>query len=123
MALFGYLFDSNFKKQVEEHHKKGEEPDEVVRDPSDEAQTIRRLREDMARVLVLNRALITLLINNNVITLPELTELAKEINKEEEAEEASATTPEAKRSKYCKKCGRPNYRHRANCIYCGSLQL
>ncbi len=122
MALFSYLFDSDFKKRVREEERRSDKDrlEGVAQDPVEEQATIRRLREDLARVLVLNRSLITLLINKGVITLPELAELAKEINLEEDAEQAR---PDSKQSKFCKDCGRPNYRSRANCVYCGSLQL
>lgn len=115
MTLFGYLFDSNFKEQREREKKMGEAPDEVV-DPFEDAKTVRRLRGDMARLLVLNRALIRLLINSNVISLAELTDMAKEINALEEpiGDEDMEV---------CKDCGRHSYRARANCVYCGSLKL
>ena len=73
MALFGYLFDSNFKDMRDRDKVRGESAEEVSSDPFEDARTVRRLRADMARVMILNRALIRLLIQNDVITLEDLT--------------------------------------------------
>ena len=117
MALFSYLFDSNFKNQHKRDLARGERPDtEVASDPFEDARTVRRLRDDMSRLLVLNRALITLLINKNVITLEELTEISKEISALEDAK-----SPEE--MEVCAGCGRHSFRARANCVYCEALQL
>lgn len=117
MALFGYLFDSNFKQMRERDRKRGEAPtDEISSDPVAEAGTVRRLREDMARLMVLNRALIKLLIQKDVVTLEELTELSKQVHNEEDSK-----TPNE--WEVCKDCGRHTFRGRANCVYCGSLQV
>jgi hypothetical protein len=118
MTLFGYLFDSNFKDQRERDKQRGEARDEVSSDPFEDAKTVRRLREDMSRLMVLNRALITLLINSEVITLAELTELSKEIDLLEENKSNDDLDLEM-----CRDCGRHSYRARANCVYCGALQL
>jgi hypothetical protein len=118
MTLFGYLFDSNFKEQRERDKQRGEAPDEVSSDPFQDANTVRRLREDMSRLMVLNRALIRLLIDNQVITLSELTALSKEIDLIDHEKE-----PADRDMEMCKDCGRHSYRARANCVYCGALQL
>lgn len=115
MTLFGYLFDSNFKDQREREKSMGEAPDEVL-DPFEDARTVRRLRGDLSRQMVLNRALIKLLVNNNVITLEELTELAKELNVLDDSQDEDDM-------EMCKDCGRYSYRARANCVYCGALQI
>lgn len=116
MTLFGYLFDSNFKDQREREKQLGEKGDEVSSDPFEDAQTVRRLRADMARLMVLNRALITLLINKDVITLGELTEMSKELNLADEVDSEEDM-------EMCRDCGRYSYRARANCVYCGALQI
>lgn len=118
MTLFGYLFDSNFKDQRERDKKRGEAPDEVSSDPFEDAKTVRRLREDMSRLLVLNRALIRLLIEKDVFTLSELTDLSKEIDLYESTKDQDEVDMEM-----CKDCGRHSYRARANCVYCGALQV
>jgi hypothetical protein len=117
MALFGYLFDSNFKSMRERDRQRGEAPnDEVALDPFEDAETVKRLRSDMARVMVLNRALIKLLIQKDLISLPELTELSKQINLEQDSKSHEEM-------EICEDCGRHSYRARANCVYCGALQL
>ena len=116
MALFGYLFDSKFKDRHEQDKRRGESAEEETHDPFEDARTVRRLREDMARVMVLNRALITLLITKDVITLPELTALSKEISLEDDRKEGQDM-------ERCQNCGRHSFRARANCVYCDALQL
>lgn len=89
---------------------------EVVSDPFEDAKTVRRLRADLARVMILNRALIRLLIQSNVITLDDLTELSKEIHTEDDPNTAAEM-------EVCKDCNRHSFRARANCVFCGSLQV
>lgn len=116
MALFGYLFDSDFKKKTEEDKRRDKPHQDVASDPFEEAKTVRRLRADMSRLMVLNRSLITLLIQNEVITLEELTRLTKSISQEDDS-----STPD--QMEVCKECGRHSFRAKANCVYCDSLQL
>ena len=116
MALFGYLFDSNFKKMRDRDRERGENADDEVHDPFEDARTVRRLRADLARVMILNRALIRVLIQNDVITLDELTELSKEIHTEDDPNTAAEMEG-------CKNCNRHSFRARANCVFCGSLQV
>ena len=116
MALFGYLFDSNFKDMRDRDKVRGESAEEVSSDPFEDARTVRRLRADMARGMILNRALIRLLIQNDVITLEDLTELSKQIHTEDDPNNAAEM-------EVCKNCNRHSFRARANCVYCGSLQV
>lgn len=117
MAIFRYLFDSNFKQETERERQRGEAPDdERSLEVFEDARTVRRLRADLARVMVLNRALIQLLVQNGVVTLEELTELTKQLHQEDDPNTAAEM-------EVCKNCRRHSFRAKANCVYCGALQV
>ncbi len=125
MALFGYLFDNDYKRKVREdqrRHESRSDP-ETYYDPDDERRTIQELREDLGRTVLLNRVLIRALVGKGTLTLEELTQMAHSIDLEEDAKSSRPSGPQADRKvRICEQCGRPNFRFRTSCVYCGSLQ-
>ncbi len=125
MALFGYLFDTEYKRKVlwdRAQYAETESPPTLY-DPGDERLALLRLREDLGRVMLLNRVLIRTLIEKGTLSLEELTEVAREIDEEEDSrKQRGPDPPDSHKVMVCHTCGRPNFRFRTSCVYCGSLQ-
>lgn len=131
MSFFNYMFDSEWSQRSDIEGLKDRDRRMRSRVSSQNRSNrkqnskIEGLEQDIAELALLNKALMSIILEKGVCTGQELEQVMKGIDLEDGPEDGAWREQQQEQSQggqECASCGRLVHKKRRNCLYCGQFK-